>query len=200
MNALRTAGLLALGLLGFCTVALAAADGSQLGLPAGATVAIVVFEDLQCPDCAQAHPRLLAAAEASKVPLVIHDFPIPRHVWAFPAAVLARYFTLLSPALGVEFRSFIFANQKDITTENLRQFGERFALEHQMQLPPDVDPDGKLQAQVQADFDLGRQIHLEYVPLMFVIGPGLGASHFVEVMDPGEIGDVIARMGKPASP
>lgn len=200
MNALRTARLLALGLLGFCTSVLAAADGSQLALPAGASVAIVVFEDLQCPDCALAHPRLLAAAEASNVPLVIHDFPIPRHVWAFPAAVLARYFTLLSPALGVEFRSFIFANQKDITTENLRRFGERFALQHQMQLPSDVDPDGKLQAQVQADFDLGRQIHLEYVPLMFVIGSGVGAAHFVEVMDPGQIGDVVARMGKPASP
>ena len=201
MNIRRTARLLALGLLGLgATAAHAAADGSQLALPPGATVAIVVFEDLQCPDCARAHPGLLAAAEASKVPLVIHDFPITRHVWAFPAAVLARYFTSLSPALGVEFRSYIFANQKDITPDNLRQFGERFALEHQMQLPPDVDPDGKLQTQVQADFDLGKQIHLEYVPLMFVIGPGVGASPFVEVMDPGEIGDVIALMGKPASP
>jgi len=201
MNIRRTARLFALGFLGLgATAAHAAADGSQLALPPGATVAIVVFEDLQCPDCARAHPRLLAVAEASKVPLVIHDFPIPRHVWAFPAAVLARYFTSLSPAIGVEFRSFIFENQKDITPDNLRQYGERFAAEHQLQLPPDVDPDGKLQAQVQADFDLGKQIHLEYVPLMFVIGPGVGASHFVEVMDPGEIGDVIARMGKPASP
>ncbi len=201
MDIRRTARLLALGFLGLgASAALAAADGSQLALPPGATVAIVVFEDLQCPDCARAHPGLLAASKASNVPLVIHDFPITRHVWAFPAAVLARYFTLQSPELGVEFRSFIFENQKDITPDNLRGFGERFAAEHQVQLPPDIDPDGKLQALVQADFDLGKQIHLEYVPLMFVLGPGLGASNFVEVMDPAEIGDVVARAGKAASP
>jgi protein-disulfide isomerase len=201
MDIRRTARLLALGFLGLgASAALAAADGSQLALPPGATVAIVVFEDLQCPDCARAHPGLLAASKASNVPLVIHDFPITRHVWAFPAAVLARYFTLQSPELGVEFRSFIFENQKDITPDNLRGFGERFAAEHQVQLPPDIDPDGKLQALVQADFDLGKQIHLEYVPLMFVLGPGLGASNFVEVMDPAEIAGVVARAGKAASP
>jgi protein-disulfide isomerase len=169
-------------------------------LPPGATVAIVVFEDLQCPDCARAHPGLVAASEAGKVPLVIHDFPIPRHAWAFPAAVLARYFTSQSPAMGVEFRSFIFENQKDITPDNLRQFGEQFARQHQMQLPQDIDPDGKLAEQVQADFDLGKRIHLEYVPLMFVLGPGLGASNFVEVMDPAEIVDVVARARKATSP
>ena len=94
MDIRSTARLLALGFLSLgASAALAAADGSQLALPPGATVAIVVFEDLQCPDCARAHPGLLAASKASNVPLVIHDFPIPRHAWAFPAAVLARYFT-----------------------------------------------------------------------------------------------------------
>ena len=201
MDIRRTLRLLALALIGLgASAAHAAADGSQLALPPGATVAIVVFEDLQCPDCARAHPGLVAASEASKVPLVIHDFPITRHVWAFPAAVLARYFTSQSPELGIEFRNFVFENQKDITPDNLRQFGERFAQQHQLQLPQDIDPDGKLAALVQADFDLGKQIHLEYVPLMFVLGPGLGASNFVEVMDPAEIADVVARARKAASP
>jgi protein-disulfide isomerase len=188
----------------FCSVALAAdtpqpvapppADGSQLELPKGAPVAIVVFEDLQCPDCAQAHPQLLAAAKQNKVPLVIHDFPIPRHVWAFPAAIVARYFTMQSPALGIEFRSYIFDNQRDITPDNLRGYAERFAQQHGMQLPPAIDPDGKLAALVQADFDLGKQIGLHYVPLMFVIGRGTGAAHYTEVMDPAEFDAVIARM------
>jgi protein-disulfide isomerase len=201
MDIRRTARLLALCFLSLgASAALAAADGSQLALPPGATVAIVVFEDLQCPDCARAHPGLLAASKASNVPLVIHDFPITRHVWAFPAAVLARYFTLQSTELGAEFRSFIFEHQKEITPDNLREFGDRFAAEHKMQLPPDIDPDGKLQALVQADFDLGKRIHLEYVPLMFVLGPGLGAANFVEVMEPAEIADVVARARKAASP
>jgi protein-disulfide isomerase len=194
MNVRRTARLLALGLSGFCATVFAAADGSQLQLPIGADVAIIVFEDLQCPDCAQAHPKLLEAAAAAKVPLVIHDFPIPRHAWAFPAAVLARYFARQSPALGVEFRSFIFQNQPNINLDNLRQFGETFAQDHRQTLPADVDPDGTLKAQVQADFDLGRQIHLEYVPLIFVTGAAAGPSNAVEVTDLGKLDGVIAGM------
>jgi protein-disulfide isomerase len=186
--------LLATAFLGFCSCAHAAADGSQLELPKGAKVAIVVFEDLQCPDCARAHPELLAAAKASKVPLVIHDFPITRHAWAFPAAVLARYFGSQSPALEAEFRSFVFQNQRDINPDNLRQFAEKFAQDHQLQLPPEVDVDGTLKAGVQADFDLGRQIHLEYVPLIFVIGRGEGSAHYIEVSDPGKLSGVIAQM------
>ena len=194
MSARRAALLIATCLLGVSSAAFSAADGSRLELPKGATIAIVVFEDLQCPDCARAHPGVLAAAEASKVPLVIHDFPIPRHAWAFPAAVLARYFASRSPALGIEFRSVIFLNQPGIDANNLRQFGEKFAQAHQLELPADVDPDGKLQAQVQADYDLGTAIHLEYVPLIFVIGPGEGTSHYVEVKDPGQLADVISQM------
>jgi len=194
MNIRRSAHLLATCLLGFSASVFAAADGSQLPLPEGAELAVVVFEDLQCPDCARVHPELLKAADANKVPLVIRDFPITRHVWAFPAAVLARYFGSTSPALGVEFRSFIFENQRDINTGNLRQYGEQFAEAHQLQLPPDVDPDGTLKAQVRADFDLGLQIKLEYVPLIFVIGPGQGAEHFVEVKDVAMLGETIAQM------
>jgi protein-disulfide isomerase len=193
MKHARIPALVAIGFLGIWSSVFAAADGSNLSLPPGTTVAIVIFEDLQCPDCAKVHPLLIEAASASKVPLVIHDFPITRHQWAFPAAVLARYFTAQSPALGVEFRSFIFANQADINADNLREFGERFAGEHQLVLPPDIDPDGRFKAQVQADFDLGQEIHLEYVPLIFVVGPGVGPSRAVEVTDPTQLGEVITR-------
>lgn len=194
MNITRTVFLAAILGLGFCASAHAAADGSQLDLPKRAKVAIVVFEDLQCPDCAKAHPELLQAAKASKVPLVIHDFPIPRHAWAFPAAVLARYFAAQSPALDTEFRNFIFQNQPDINPGNLRSMAETFAQQHQLSLPAEVDPDDTLKTAVQADFDLGRQIGLEYVPLIFVIGRGEGAAHFVEVKDPAQLGDAITQM------
>lgn len=193
-TAIRT--LLAASLFAFCAAAFAAADGSQVALPRGVDLAIVIFEDLQCPDCARAHPELLKASEALKVPVVIHDFPITRHVWAFPAAILARWFAAQSPALGVEFRSFVFERQRDIRPDNLRQFGEQFAARHQITLPPDVDPDGSLQALVQADFDLGRQIKLEYVPLIFVIRRHDDASRAIEVTDLAKLGDAVAEMSR----
>ncbi len=196
MNICSLRFLLATFALGFTAQALAAADGSQLELPQGATVAIVVFEDLQCPDCAKAHPGLVEAAKANDVPLVIHDFPITRHKWAFDAAVYGRYFKSQSTALGDEYRTFIYRNQPKITPENLRQFVEQFAQEHKVPLPADVDPDGKFKAAVQADFDLGKQIQLAYVPLIFVIGTGTGPEHFIEVAGPEDVADAIAKIRK----
>jgi protein-disulfide isomerase len=189
----RTTVPLLAALLAFCSSAFAAADGSRVPLPAGVDLAIVVFADLQCPDCARAHPELLKVAAETGVPLLIHDFPIVRHLWAFPAAIMARYFTAQSEQLGTEFRSYIFENQRAITPENLREWGEKFAQLHGVQLPPELDPEGKLQAQVQADFNLGREIGLEYVPLMFVNYRAGSAIMATEVTTPQEIPRVVAR-------
>ena len=43
--------------------------------PAGAKVAVIVFEDLGCPSCAANHPTELKAVEQTHVPLVRYDFP-----------------------------------------------------------------------------------------------------------------------------
>ena len=60
--------------------------------PKGAQVAIVVFEDLQCPQCRRVAPILEQASKTYKIPLVRHDVPLPFHTWSFDAAVFARYF------------------------------------------------------------------------------------------------------------
>ena len=60
--------------------------------PKGAAVAIVVFQDLQCPKCRTDAPLEEQAAKAHNIPLVRRDFPLPMHNWSFNAAVQARYF------------------------------------------------------------------------------------------------------------
>jgi hypothetical protein len=110
--------------------------------------------------------------------------------------VLARWFGAQSKALEAEFRSAVFQHQSDITPENLREFGEQFAAQHKLQLPPDVDPDGRLAAAVQADFDFGREIGLEYVPLVFVVGRGGDAPNWVEVTELEKLPAAIADMRK----
>src|SRR5580692_12902918 len=72
--------------------------------PKGSPLAIVVFEDLQCPMCRQDAPLLAQAARTYKIPLLIHDFPLPLHNWSYEAAVTARYFDSLSKDLGNQFR------------------------------------------------------------------------------------------------
>ena len=147
-----------------------AADATLLKPPRGAILAIVMFEDLQCADCSKVYPVVWETASAHKIPVVLHDFPLPMHNWAFEAAVWARYFDKTSADLGNEFRKFIYANQTQITRDNLQQWAQKFAAENKTDVPSEKDPDGKLSALVKADYLLGQRIGVEHTPTIWVVG------------------------------
>src|SRR5579863_887317 len=122
-------------------------DTSALRPPPGARVAIVEFDDLECPACAHANPLLKAAAAKYKIPWVRHDLLIPSHVWSRNAAIRARWFDTQSQALGDEYRDEVFAGQANIfNLAMLSQFTEKFARDHGVQMPFAIDPQGKLEA------------------------------------------------------
>jgi protein-disulfide isomerase len=178
-----------------------AADGSSLKPPPGAKVAVIVFEDLQCPDCARAYPVVWDAANAHKIPVVLHDFPLPRHNWSFRAAVLARYFDAKSQKMGDDYRGYIYKNQQQIVDEgSLQQYTQKFADENKVPLPFNIDPDGKLTDKVKEDRLLGQKIGLEHTPTIFVVGNGATASPFVEVVDRDQLSQIIEDMQKKAGP
>src|SRR5580692_6483072 len=89
-------------------------DTSALHPPAGARVAIVEFDDLECPYCAEANPLLMQAVARYKIPWVRHDFLIPGHIWSPTAAIYARWFDAKSFRLGGDYRNQVFANQASI--------------------------------------------------------------------------------------
>lgn len=151
------------------SVSALSADATQLKPPRGAEVAIVMFEDLQCADCSKAYPVVWETANAHKIPVVLHDFPLPMHNWAFDAAVWARYFDKASADLGNEFRKFIYANQIQITRDNLPQWAQRFAAENKTTVPSEKDPNGKLADLVRADYLLGQRIGVEHTPTIWVV-------------------------------
>jgi protein-disulfide isomerase len=162
--------------------------------PKGAQVAIVVFEDLECPDCRRAAPLVEEAAKTYKIPVVRHDFPLPFHKWSFNAAIIARYFDTHSKQLGNQYRDYIFEHQPEITAENLRGYSERFAADHKVDLPFVVDPQGKLAAEVTADRDLGKSIHLEHTPTIYVVSNKTQGKPFVEVVDRTQLFQLIDAM------
>lgn len=170
------------------------ADGSSLKPPPGARVAIVVFEDLECPRCALAYPQVWEAGKAHNVPVVLHDFPLSIHPWSFDAAVFARYFDTKSQKLGDDFRGYIFKNQQQIDKQNLRQYVDKFANDNKTPLPFVLDADGQLKAKVIADRDLGNQIGLQHTPTIFVIGNGGAATPPVEIEDFSNLGKTVDEM------
>jgi protein-disulfide isomerase len=186
--------LFAIGVLLFAAVAFAQKDTSALKPPKGARVAIVVFEDLQCPDCRRAAPLVEQAAKTYKIPVVRHDFPLPFHNWSFQAAVIARYFDTHSKQVGNQFRDYIFENQPEVTPQNLRSFAEKFAAEHKVELPFVVDPQGKLAAEINADKNLGQQVGIEHTPTIYVVSNKTQGKPFVEVVDRSQLFQLIDAM------
>jgi len=164
--------------------------------PKGATVALVIFEDLECPDCARAAPLIEEASRTYKIPVVRHDFPLPMHPWAYEAAILARYFDTHSKAVGNEFRDTVFKHQLEITKETLRPFAEKFAASHKIDLPFVVDPDGKLAKLIEADRAAGNQIGLQHTPTLYVVSNKHTGTPFVEVVDRTQLFQLIDTMKK----
>ena len=164
--------------------------------PKGASVAIVIFEDLECPDCARAAPLIEEASRTYKIPIVRHDYPLQMHPWAYDAAILARYFDTHSKAIGNEFRDTVFKHQLEISKETLRAFAEKFAAAHKIDLPFVVDPDGKLAALVEADRATGNQLGLQHTPTLYVVSNKHTGTPFVEVVDRTQLFQLIDTMKK----
>lgn len=188
---------LLLAILSLSAVAFSA-DASTLKPPPGAKVAIVMFEDLECPDCARAYPVVWDAANAHHIPVVLHDFPLSMHPWSFQAAIYARYFDTKSQKLGNDFRGYIYQNQRQITPENLLQYIQRFADQNKVPLPFAIDPQGTLKQKVQTDYQLGQRVGLEHTPTIFVVGNGGPSTPFVEVVDRDKLTEIIEDMQRKA--
>jgi protein-disulfide isomerase len=175
---------------------LAAEVPNALRPPKGAQVALVVFEDLQCPQCKRTAPLVAQAGQTYKIPVVRHDFPLPMHNWSTNAAIIAHYFDSQSKALGLAFRDYIFEHQVEILPDNLRSFAEKFAAEHKVQLPFVVDPDGKLAAQVNAEKELGKSLNLTHTPTIYVVSDKKTGQPYVEVTDTNQLFATIDAMKK----
>lgn len=159
-------------------------SGTALHPPAGARVALVVFSNMQCPACAHAWPILRKASATYHIPILDHEVQISSHNWAEQAALYAIWFDSKNQTMGDAYRDAIFANQASIYSPvMLRQFTENFARSHNLQLPFALDPQGKLNAELQNQYNLSSRTGIHVTPTIFVVTAGGRAAPFTEVLD-----------------
>jgi protein-disulfide isomerase len=146
-------------------------DTSMFKPPVGAKVAIIEFEDLECPACSHAFPVVHAAAAHYNIPLIRKDFPLGgMHIWSFDAAVWARYLQdKVSPKMADDYRGAVFAAQLGINSkDDMLSFTRKFFQTHGLQMPFVPDPTGQLTAEVKADHALGEKMGLQHTPTIVV--------------------------------
>lgn len=99
------------------------------------SVRVVIYEDLQCPDCAEFEVMMkekLLPRYAAQVAFIHRDFPLAKHAWARRAAIAARFFADRQPELGLEFRRYAMANQPVTTDANFNERLADFAKQHRI--------------------------------------------------------------------
>ena len=150
-------------------------------------VRILIYEDLQCPDCANFRKMMdtdLIPRFKDKVAFEHRDFPLARHPWARSAAIAANYFQTISPELAIEFRKATMSSQTSITAENFRAHLTSFAQTH------NIDPgkavaalsDKALEADVESSYREGIARGIARTPTVLVNG-----DPFIETFQAADI-------------
>ena len=145
-------------------------DTSMLKPPPGDKIALIEWEDLECPACAHAFPFVHQALSHYHIPYVRYDFLIPSHIWSHQAALYARYMQdKIAPDFATDYRRQVFANQYRIASQDdLVNFTKQYMSSHGKQMPFVIDPTGQFEKEVQADTSLGKKMGLQYTPTIVV--------------------------------
>lgn len=136
---------------------------------------VIIYQDLECPDCARWHQVFqsqIIPQFGKQVAFEFRDFPLPQHLWSFNAAVLARFFDTRGLNIGMAWRNYCFTHQDALTPDNLmdtaanwaRAYGiTRAQLENAFSNP-------ELFALVQADMHRGNQDNVQHTPTVLFAG------------------------------
>jgi len=168
-------------------VAAALSAGPLVEGTANARVRVLIYEDLECSDCAAFREMLdqkLLAKYGARVAFEHRDFPLTKHAWARQAAIVARHFERENPKLAVEFRRVTMAQQKSITADTLGQHVSQFARQFGSDPVKAIESmkDAALQKLVDDDFAEGLARGVTKTPTVFVDG-----EPFVETFTAAEI-------------
>lgn len=139
--------------------------------PADASVTFVVFSDLECPYCAQAHAELEALQQLypQDVRIVFKHFPLSFHDNAKPAARAAQ-------AAGAQGKFWEFTAK---AFERQEELGEALYLALAKELGLDVErfkadmASEQLTKQISEDMGLAKALYVQATPTIFLNGVAL---------------------------
>lgn len=140
-----------------------------------ASVRVIIYQDLECPDCAQWHGVLestILPKYGKQVAFEFRDFPLRQHRWSFNAAVIARYFDTRSVPVGLAWRDYCFTHQDELTPDNLINRAAAWAAPHGVSRAQieQVFSRSDLFAEVQADLKRGETDHVQHTPTVLLDG------------------------------
>ncbi len=144
--------------------------------PADARVTVVEFGDLECPSCRAEAPllrELIPELFPNKVRVVFKDYPLESiHPWARAASIAGRCVFRQDPQAFWKFYDWDYANQDDITVENLKSRILAWAAGNGIssaQLETCIDSKAT-DAEISENISEGKSVGVRGTPTLFVNG------------------------------
>ena len=154
---------------------------------ADSPVRVVIYEDLQCSDCALFRRMMddkIVPRYGAKVAFLHRDFPLAKHAWARRAAIAARFFAARKPELELEYRRYTMAGREITNPDNFNLRLATFASAHGIdprEAVAALDEPGYA-ALVEKDYQDGVSRGVTHTPTVFVNGkPFIETFTFEEI-------------------
>ena len=137
--------------------------------PANAALTLVEFSDFQCPYCARLAPVLDSVARAfpQDVRLVFKNFPLSFHAQARAAAAAA--IAAGNQGKFFEFRERVMPQFRNLNDALYLAVAEELGLDME-RFRREMVLTNEVQARLDADIELGRQVGVEGTPTVFANG------------------------------
>ncbi len=157
---------------------------------ADSAVRVVIYEDLQCPDCAVFRTMLdekLLAKYGAKVAFEHREFPLAKHSWARRAAIASKYLQGLKVEAALEFRRETMKGLREIQADSFEEWLRGYCRKHGLDGEKAVAAlsDAALQAAVEADFQDGVARGIARTPTALVNGEPFIETFTVEEISKG---------------
>jgi protein-disulfide isomerase len=144
--------------------------------PVAAAVRIDLFSDFQCPACKSLHEQTIKRvkeqfAMRGKLRLVHHDFPLPQHRYARPAAILAA----AADRLGKydEVADALFRQQESWSQSgNVDAVVDSVLTPEELKKLREIAKDPAILANIERDIQLGQRMKVSSTPTMIVTHDG----------------------------
>lgn len=143
-------------------------EGSPSMGPEDAPVTIVIFDDFECPYCAQAEPLIKNVVNSYKdqVRLVFKHFPLGMHKHAQAAAIASM--AADNQGKFWPYHDLLFANYNKLSEQKIIDLAEKVGLDMLRFTRDRNDP--RLQQKLASDQQEGRKLGVRGTPSIFING------------------------------
>ena len=152
------------------------AGAPSFGAP-DAPMSLVMFSDMECPQCkgeAESLRKNLLAAFPTQVRVFFVDFPLSSiHPWATQAATTGRCVLQQGQNHFWNYVDWVYANQADIKPENFRTKVEQFAKDEkldEMNFGHCMENPAAMTAEVDKEIAIGKSLNIGETPTIFLNG------------------------------